>query len=1351
MHKPVPNPEGSASLPSRLLFWFVTPLLRLGYRRPLELEDLYDVLPENDAANLTNGLAKHWRIEVENAKSSGRPPKLMRAVYSLEKRRFWSLGWMILIEELIRVLQPFFMGKVIRFFHADGGQTLTATCIYAAALSLCSFFFAISHHRYFYRMQIIGMQTRIACSGLIYAKLLTVDSAALRRVTVGHVVNLISNDVSRCDQVVLFLHYFWAAPVSLIALIIILYFEMRSSCFAGLGVLFVMIPIQVCIGRTMGNYRRKVAAKSDKRISIMNEILNAVRVIKMYAWEYPFMTLVHDARAEEMQKLRRHALCQAIVIGSYYVTGRIALLGALAAYVLTNKAVTSEVVFVGAAMFNAARLTLSLYLPFAVQNYLELSVTLNRIQKFLLLADKTENRTQLTESLIEKQKQGMVSMKSVSASWDEDVKDHIVSVTFSVQPGQLLAIVGPLGSGKSMILQTLLKEVVHNKGEVVVNGSIAYVPQEAWLFPGTIRQNVLFGRDMDVERYRDALNVSALMRDLIRLPKGDLTVIGDKGTTLSGGQKARINLARAVYQDADIYLLDDPLSAVDTAVGKSIFESCLLGHLKNKTRILVTHQLQYLKSADNGVQVGYGTYEQLIATGDQFTHILQETELSYHGKVQLVSESLSENDEENEELYDFEISSEEKHLVEGSAPVVYFRPSGDNRTDSTYQESRKLLEPRDDVNKAVNGELPTATHDAAFNVLEEYTGSKGVSYKTYFTYLREIGHPCVLTCLLSMAILVQGFYTFCDWWLHQSNEEDIRKFMSMYPLNITMAEERKKRLSFFTGFDSVEHLKIWTCMIVTLLLVSVLQAIVLRFSLLRSAFRLHSRMFHHVIRASIVFFDRNPVGRILNRFSKDTNVMDELLAFVFFDFFLGSLVLLSYVLVNGLLNPWLFLVLAPLLCAFAFLRNYYMRSARALKRLEAAVRSPLYSHFSATISGLAVIRAFNAEEKVIGNYLYHQNTHSTTWSAFLATSRLFSVCVDCLSAVYVTLVAFVSVFTASALDSGSVGLSLFYAIGISGALAYCMKQLTTTEEAMVSVERIIEYGKLPKEAELTSAHPPHENWPSRGEVVFKNVSLRYSADSPYILRNVSFTLKAGEKLGLVGRTGAGKSSVITALFRLVEPEGQICIDGVDISTLGLHELRKKISIIPQDPILFLGTLRQNLDPFGEHSDAEIWNALEQVRLKEAVASLRNGLGACTHEGGQNFSVGQRQLICLARALLRKNRILVLDEATANVDLNTDSLIQETIRVEFKHCSVLTIAHRLNTIMDCDRVIVLHEGQLVEYDEPAILLRRSSSMFAELVSETGSENAEVLRRIAENAMASRRCSKSRNDEDEKKMQ
>ncbi|KHJ43304.1 ABC transporter, ATP-binding protein [Trichuris suis] len=839
----------------------------------------------------------------------------------------------------------------------------------------------------------------------------------------------------------------------------------------------------------------------------MNEILNAVRVIKMYAWEYPFMTLVHDARAEEMQKLRRHALCQAIVIGSYYVTGRIALLGALAAYVLTNKAVTSEVVFVGAAMFNAARLTLSLYLPFAVQNYLELSVTLNRIQKFLLLADKTENRTQLTESLIEKQKQGMVSMKSVSASWDEvhasvveadsllifcfkDVKDHIVSVTFSVQPGQLLAIVGPLGSGKSMILQTLLKEVVHNKGEVVVNGSIAYVPQEAWLFPGTIRQNVLFGRDMDVERYRDALNVSALMRDLIRLPKGDLTVIGDKGTTLSGGQKARINLARAVYQDADIYLLDDPLSAVDTAVGKSIFESCLLGHLKNKTRILVTHQLQYLKSADNGVQVGYGTYEQLIATGDQFTHILQETELSYHGKVQLVSESLSENDEENEELYDFEISSEEKHLVEGSAPVVYFRvsrwsllpamrailfqPSGDNRTDSTYQESRKLLEPRDDVNKAVNGELPTATHDAAFNVLEEYTGSKGVSYKTYFTYLREIGHPCVLTCLLSMAILVQGFYTFCDWWLHQwSNEEDIRKFMSMYPLNITMAEERKKRLSFFTGFDSVEHLKIWTCMIVTLLLVSVLQAIVLRFSLLRSAFRLHSRMFHHVIRASIVFFDRNPVGRILNRFSKDTNVMDELLAFVFFDFFLvgllpafskgaaidfslkGSLVLLSYVLVNGLLNPWLFLVLAPLLCAFAFLRNYYMRSARALKRLEAAVRSPLYSHFSATISGLAVIRAFNAEEKVIGNYLYHQNTHSTTWSAFLATSRLFSVCVDCLSAVYVTLVAFVSVFTASdaVAESGTVGLSLFYASSLTGFLQFMLRQSTEVENMVLGFYR----------------------------------------------------------------------------------------------------------------------------------------------------------------------------------------------------------------------------------------------------------------------------------------------------------
>ncbi|CDW57906.1 multidrug resistance associated protein 4 [Trichuris trichiura] len=903
-----------------------------------------------------------------------------------------------------------------------------------------------------------------------------------------------------------------------------------------------------------------LAAKSDKRISIMNEILNAARVIKMYAWEYPFMMLVRDARAEEMQKLRRHALCQAVVIGSYYVTGRIALLGALAAYVLTNKAVTSEVVFVGAAMFNAARLTLSLYLPFAVQNYLELSVTLNRIQVSF-------NHSAMINFLTLKFR-NFYCCRFFTIFFAKDVKDHIVSVTFSVEPGQLLAIVGPLGSGKSMILQTLLKEVVHNKGEVVVNGRIAYVPQEAWLFPGTIRQNVLFGQDMDVERYRDALHVSALMRDLVRLPKGDLTVIGDKGTTLSGGQKARINLARAVYQDADIYLLDDPLSAVDTAVGKSIFES-----------------------------FGYGTYEQLIATGDQFTHILQETELSYHGKVQLVSESLSDNDEENEELYDFEISPEEKHL--------------------------------------------------------------GVSYKTYLTYLREIGHPCVLVCLLSMALLVQGFYTFCDWWL--SNEEDIRKLVTMYPDNITIAEERKKRLSFFTGFDSVEHLKIWTCMIVTLLLVSVLQAIILRFSLLRSAFRLHSRMFHHVIRASIVFFDRNPIGNIV-----------------------GYCLHLSFL---------------------TFSWNYYMRSARALKRLEAAVYLLLQV---SVLPGAYLARVLARLVLPFKPYIRSIALHAVT-------------------------------------ESGTVGLSLFYASSLTGFLQFMLRQSTEVENMMVSVERIIEYGKLPKEAELTSANPPDESWPSHGEVVFKNVSLRYSADSPYILRNVSFTLKPGEKLGLVGRTGAGKSSVITALFRLVEPEGQIYIDNVNTSTLGLHELRKKISIIPQDPILFLGTLRQNLDPFGEHSDAEIWNALEQVRLKETVASLSNGLGACTHEGGQNFSVGQRQLICLARALLRKNRILVLDEATANVDLNTDSLIQETIRVEFKHCSVLTIAHRLNTIMDCDRVIVLHEGQLVEYDEPAILLRRSSSMFAELVSETGSENAEVLRRIAENAMASRRSSKSRTDD------
>ncbi|XP_040924767.1 ATP-binding cassette sub-family C member 4-like isoform X13 [Betta splendens] len=505
-------------------------------------------------------------------------------------------------------------------------------------------------------------------------------------------------------------------------------------------------------------------------------------------------------------------------------------------------------------------------------------------------------------------------------------------------------------------------------------------------------------------------------------------------------------------------------------------------------------------------------------------------------------------------------------------------------------------------------------------------------------------------------------------------------------------------------------------------------------------------MFNAVLRTPIRFFTINPIGRILNRFSKDIGYLDSLLPWTFVDFIQVFLQVVGVVAVAALVIPWILILLFPLLTVFLFLRRYFLQTSRDIKRLEATTRSPVFSHLSVSLQGLSTIRAFRVQQRFQHMFDEYQDRHSEAWFLFLTTSRWFAVRLDGICSVFITIAAFGCLYFRDGLQPGAVGLTLSYAVTLTDMFQWGVRQSAEIENMMTSVERVVEYAELEKEAPLeTDRQPPHD-WPNTGSIIFDRVNFSYSAREPLVLKNLSVVITPGEKVGIVGRTGAGKSSLISALFRLAEPEGRIVIDGVLTSTIGLHTLRQKMSSIPQDPVLFTGTMRKNLDPFRQHTDEDLWNALQEVQMKAAVEELPNKLETVLTEAGSNLSMGQRQLVCLARAVLQKNRILIIDEATANVDPRTDSLIQQTIQDKFQECTVLTIAHRLNTIIDCDRILVLDAGSVQEYDEPYVLLQNRRGLFYQMVQQTGEAEAASLLRAAKQVHANKtratdaRCAK-----------
>lgn len=1264
-----PNPRLTANFVSKIIFWWLRQLFWYGRNHDLEVKDLHNVLPKDVSESLGNRLERHWKEELQEATKMSRKPKLFRA---LKKMFLWSYAfygiWILIYCTILRVLQPYILGLYIKQFNPDEIRSPEKQYAYATGIVIIAILNIIIVHTANLSQFDIGMRMRVACSSLLYRKILRLSRSSANTTTNGQIINLLSNDVARFDKLFQYLHYIWIMPLQAALIAYLIWESVEIASLAGVFLITVQtIPLQGYLGKLTSRFRLKIAVRTDERVRLMSEIISGIQVIKMYAWEKPFEHLVSLARSHEITVLTYASFLRGFNMATFVFTERTTLFFTIMTYVLLGHTISADKAFSMAQYFNILQCTMAIYYPMAVSSAAEALVSIKRLQAFLMLEERTSNIdcTPMNEG-----KYG-ISIKNVNASWTENsIANTLHDINVHVPDGKLYALVGPVGAGKSSFLQLILGELQAMQGQVRVCGSISYASQEPWLFPGTVRSNILFGQPYDKKKYQEVTKACALLKDFEQLAQSDKTLVGDRGASLSGGQCARINLARAVYRSADIYLLDDPLSAVDTHVGKKLFDECINGYLKKKTRILVTHQVQYLKDADMILVLNNGRLESQTSFEEfQKNHI----------------NILNEPPPEETEVKTLPVENDPTNMSDISA--LSKLNINDDEEEDEPQETEELM-------------------------------AKGNMKKSLFwNYFKNGGSAFLLLTFGLSVILAQFAASGADYWVaFWTREED----------------ERKKLQGSESKQDPTMYLWVYAGFIIACVIMVTLRNLLFFKICMNASRNLHNNMFSCLLKVPMWFFDNHPSGRILNRFSKDIGSVDEILPMTMSDSIQIFSVLVGILVQVVIINWWTIFPICIVGILYWQIKTLYLSTAQALKRLEGVTKSPVFSHVNSSLSGLTTIRSCGAQEMIIKEFDAFQDVHTSAFSMTVSTSEAFGFWLDAVSIGFITFViySFILVNNENA-SAGNVGLAVSQVLILCGMLQYGVRQTAETVAQMTSVERILQFTKLEREGPFESDpdKKPPSTWPQKGRVQFDHVYLRYSEDP--ILKDLHFNIDSGMKVGIVGRTGAGKSSLIAALFNLAKLDGAIYLDEIDTRKIGLHDLRSKISIIPQEPVLFSATLRDNLDPFHKYDDATLWTAMEDVELKNSVTSLDQTV----NQGGRNFSAGQRQLLCLARAIVQNNKVLVLDEATANVDPGTDALIQKTIRTKFKDRTVLTIAHRLNTIMDSDKVLVMEGGRAVEFDHPYILLRGKDTYFSKMVFETGKAMTEQLTKVAKEAYES----------------
>ncbi|ODV62384.1 ATP-binding cassette glutathione S-conjugate transporter YCF1 ASCRUDRAFT_74772, partial [Ascoidea rubescens DSM 1968] len=1182
----------------------------------------------------------------------------------------------------------------------------------------------------------MGSKFKTSLTGVIYKKSLKLSNQARISKSTGDIVNLMSVDSQRLQDINEYGQLIWSGPYQIILCLISLRSILGNSMWVGFLVMLLLIPFNSYIVKILKNFQISQMKTKDKRVRLVNEMLNNIKSLKLYGWENPYKKkLFYIRNDQELANLKKISVYRAINLFMWNCAPFLVSCSTFAVFVYTSHGapLTTDIVFPALSLFNLLGFPLSI-LPMVLNAYVEASVSTKRLVSFLI-SEELQPDSVTRKPKANKLGDTSVKVENATFLWQKtpEYKVALSNLNFIARKGDLHCIVGKVGSGKSSFLQCLLGDIYKLKGSVELHGKVAYVPQVSWIMNGTVKENILFGHRYDKDFYNKVIRACDLSSDLAILPDGDLTEVGEKGISLSGGQKARLSLARSVYSRADIYLLDDPLSAVDEHVGKHLIDNVLgpNGLLRHKCKVLATNSINVLSLSSNitmlqdGEVVEKGTYNEITKKDSSLLAKL----IKEFGKKSKKDEKIEIEPADLDSSATAIHSSSVETDVSVDETVVGSKNVTDNvsvlNRESSFNSSNDSNDAISIISKDIDGTMslrrastasfnyqeqntpgPSDVDQQVVNIREEQRQTGKVKWSIYIEYAKACNPAGVIYVLFflvsSMALSVAGNY-----WLKYWAEVN-----SKYGYNPNVGKYLAVYIALGIGSSLFTFVQTWTMWVVCII---------------TGAKVLHNKMVDSVFRAPMSFFETTPVGRILNRFSSDIDKIDMFLGRVFQSFF-TNFVKILFTLFVICSTTWQFIFLiVPLLFLYYYYQQFYVKTSRELKRIESISKSPIFAHFQETLGGTSTIRGYGQQNRFI--YL-NENKIDQNMKAYFSTynaNRWLAVRLEFLGSLIIFGSAALCVFALKTghMTSGLLGISVTYALQVTGSLNWMVRMTVDIETNIVSVERVKEYGELPSEApEIIPNNRPNSEWPSNGSLEFVNYSTRYRQDLELVLKDINLKVKAGEKVGIVGRTGAGKSSLSLALFRIIEKadsKSNIIIDDISVPNIGLADLRHKLSIIPQDAQVFEGTVRENLDPTGRFSDEKIWKALELSHLKEHILSMSDsneGLSVKLTEGGSNLSVGQRQLVCLARALLIPSKILVLDEATAAVDVETDKIVQKTIRKEFSDRTILTIAHRLNTIMDSDRIVSLDQGRIKEFDSPENLLKDKDSIFYSLCKQGG---------------------------------
>ncbi|KAF9556671.1 metal resistance protein YCF1 [Agrocybe pediades] len=1278
------NPILTANVYSIWTFKWMTPLMKIGASRFITEEDLPPLRTSDKSVNLGNDL-----------KAALEKHTLWKALFVAYGGPYASAAGLKVVQDLLAFLQPQLLRMLLayisyyestRLLPGKRPSNLEGFAI-AILMFIASVIQTVCLNQYFQRTFETGMRVRAGLVTAIYNKSLVLSNDERSRAS-GDIVNLMSVDATRLQDLCTYGLIAISGPLQITLAFVSLYNLLGWAAFVGVAIMIVSIPLNTFIARILKKMQEQQMKNRDKRTRLMSELLSNIKSIKLYAWEYSFIRRILDVRNnEELKMLRKIGV---ITSWNMALWSGIPLLVAFSSFATaaatSSRPLTSDIIFPAISLFMLLQFPLAMFSQ-VTSNIIEAIVSIQRLSSFLMAEELQEDARTVSQNPNLRHGDEVLSIKDGDFSWSKSsVGSTLEGINLTVRKGELVGLLGRVGSGKSSLLSAIIGDMTRREGEVQLYGNVAYAPQNPWILSTTVRENILFSHEYEETFYNLVIEGCALSQDLALLPQGDLTEVGEKGITLSGGQRARIALARAVYARADLVLLDDCLAAVDSHVARHVFDHIIgpRGLLASKARILVTNSIAFINQIDSlafirrGVVLEHDTYQNLVSNPNSEIFKL----VSGHGSSH--NNSGSSTPQTSGTLSPISADDVQDLLKPDTHALVL---SEKLRHKGSFQKAKMVP-----VSARVPSKAATKEHQERGRVKPEV-------YKQYIQAASKSGFALfLLATILQQAASVLATLTLRYWGEHNrehGGNTGMFKYLLIYGL-------------FSLGssiLGAVSAMIMWV------------------YCALRSAKRLHDSMLSALMQAPLSFFELTPTGRILNLFSRDTYVVDQILARVIQGLCRTLAVCLFIVIVIGSSFPPFLIALIPLGWFYLRVMKYYLSTSRELKRIDAVTRSPIIAWFSESLAGLSTIRAFSQQLIFTEINQLRIDQNQVCYLPSISVNRWLAVRLEFVGAMIIFIVAFLAVFAliTTGVDAGLVGLVLSYALNTTSSLNWVVRSASEVEQNIVSVERILHQTEVESEApqEMPDCKPVGE-WPSKGEVEFCNYSTRYRSGLDLVLKNINLQIKPGEKIGVCGRTGAGKSSLLLALFRIIEPaHGTILVDSVDISHIGLHDLRSALSIVPQSPDLFEGTLRENIDPVGSYSDADIWVALKQAHLQEYVETLAAKLDAPVRESGSSLSSGQKQLLCFARAMLRKSKILVLDEATSAVDLDTDKAIQEIIRGSvFADVTILTIAHRLNTIIESDRIIVMDSGMVAEFDSPSVLLNNPSSLFYSLVKEAG---------------------------------